>query len=88
LGVAPEHVGSVISIGAAAGRTMSLVAAVTLMCASLTKTNPIDLVRRVAVPLLAAVVVVVVAAMLMTAAGWRKLPVPPASNEVPPAAVR
>ncbi|MBI2929874.1 MAG: C4-dicarboxylate transporter DcuC [Verrucomicrobia bacterium] len=88
LGVAPEHVGSVVAIGAAAGRTMSLVAAVTLMCASLTKTNPIDLVKRVAVPLLAGVVVVVIAAMLMTAAGWRKLPAPPTSNEVPPAAVR
>src|SRR5262249_25488392 len=40
LGVAPAHVGAVVALGAAAGRTMSVVAAVTLMCASLTETSP------------------------------------------------
>jgi DcuC family C4-dicarboxylate transporter len=65
LGIDPAHVGAVVSLGAAAGRTMSPVAAVTLMCAALTRTSPFDLVKRVAVPLLAGVAAVVVAAMLM-----------------------
>ena len=45
--------------GSAAGRTMSPVAAVTLMCATLTGTNPFTLAKRVAVPLLVGVAVVV-----------------------------
>lgn len=52
LGIDPVHVGAVVSLGAAAGRTMSPVAAVTLMCASLTQTNPFTLARHVAIPLL------------------------------------
>jgi len=60
LGLDPVAVGSLVSLGAAAGRTMSPVAAVTLMCASLTGTNPFTLAKRVAVPLLAGMVVVVV----------------------------
>ena len=40
LGIDPVSVGSLVSLGAAAGRTMSPVAAVTLMCATLTGTNP------------------------------------------------
>jgi DcuC family C4-dicarboxylate transporter len=55
LGVAPEHVGAVVALAAAAGRTMSPVAAVTLMCASMTETRPLELVKRVAPPLLAGV---------------------------------
>jgi DcuC family C4-dicarboxylate transporter len=51
LGVDPAAVGALVSIGAAAGRTMSPVAAVVLMCASMTGTAPWDLVRRVALPL-------------------------------------
>jgi DcuC family C4-dicarboxylate transporter len=61
----PAHVGAVVSLGAAAGRTMSPVAAVTLMCAALTGTSPFDLARRVALPLLAGVAAVVAAAILM-----------------------
>jgi C4-dicarboxylate transporter, DcuC family len=66
LGVDPVAVGAVVSLGAAAGRTMSPVAAVTLMCADLTRTDPVALSRRVAVPLLAGVSVVVAVRMLMT----------------------
>jgi DcuC family C4-dicarboxylate transporter len=55
----PASVGAMVSIGSAAGRTMSPVAAVTLMCATLTGTNPFMLAKRVAVPLLVGIVVVV-----------------------------
>ncbi len=48
------RVGAVVSIAAAAGRTMSPVAAVTLICAGMTDTRPLAVARRVAVPLLAA----------------------------------
>jgi DcuC family C4-dicarboxylate transporter len=65
LGVDPVAVGAVVSLGAAAGRTMSPVAAVTLMCADLTRTDPVALSRRVAVPLLAGVSAVVAVRMLM-----------------------
>jgi DcuC family C4-dicarboxylate transporter len=44
---------------------MSPVAAVTLMCATLTETNPFQLVRRVAIPLLAGMVAVIILALLM-----------------------
>ena len=46
-------VGGMVSMGAAAGRTMSPVAAVVLMCGSLTGTEPLALTRRVVFPLLA-----------------------------------
>jgi DcuC family C4-dicarboxylate transporter len=59
LGLDPVSVGALVSLGAAAGRTMSPVAAVTLMCATLTWTNPFTLAKRVAVPLLTGMVVVV-----------------------------
>jgi DcuC family C4-dicarboxylate transporter len=65
LGMDPARVGAVVSLAAAAGRTMSPVAAVTLMCAAMTRTNPLELVRRVALPLLLAVAATVAAAMLM-----------------------
>ena len=52
LGVDPKAVGAVVSIGAAAGRTMSPVAAVALMSARLTGTNSFRLARQVAIPLL------------------------------------
>ena len=51
----PLDVGAMVSVGSAAGRTMSPVAAVTLMCATLTGTNPFTLAKRVAVPLLAGI---------------------------------
>ena len=59
LGLDPVSIGSLVSLGSAAGRTMSPVAAVTLMCATLTGTNPFTLAKRVAVPLLTGMVVVV-----------------------------
>ncbi|MFO0806770.1 MAG: C4-dicarboxylate transporter DcuC [Gemmataceae bacterium] len=52
-------IGSLVALGSAAGRTMSPVAAVTLMCGTLTQTNPFTLAKRVAVPLLIGVAVVV-----------------------------
>jgi DcuC family C4-dicarboxylate transporter len=64
-GVDPTHVGAVVAITAAAGRTMSPVAAVTLIVAGLTSTTPLDLVRRVALPLLAAAVTVIALAMML-----------------------
>ncbi len=59
LGLDPTAVGALVSVGSAAGRTMSPVAAVVLMCASLTGTRPIDLVKRVAPPLVIGLVVVI-----------------------------
>ena len=52
-GVDPIHVGVLACIGAAAGRTMSIVAAVTIMCSQLTDSKPVQLSRRVALPLCA-----------------------------------
>jgi DcuC family C4-dicarboxylate transporter len=65
LDVPPLHVGAIVSIAAAAGRTMSPVAAVTLMCATLTETSPFQLVRRVAIPLFAGMIAVIILALLM-----------------------
>jgi DcuC family C4-dicarboxylate transporter len=59
LGHDPTAVGALVGVGSAAGRTMSPVAAVTLMCATLTHTNPFVLAKRVALPLLAGVAAVV-----------------------------
>ena len=63
LGIDPVSIGALVSVGAAAGRTMSPVAAVTLMSATLTGTNPFTLAKRVAVPLLVGITVVVVLRM-------------------------
>jgi DcuC family C4-dicarboxylate transporter len=59
LGLDPVAVGAMVSVGSAAGRTMSPVAAVCLMCGTLTGTNPFTLAKRVAVPLLAGIAVVI-----------------------------
>ncbi|MBM3981975.1 MAG: hypothetical protein FJ304_17215 [Planctomycetes bacterium] len=59
LGLDPVSVGALVSLGSAAGRTMSPVSAVLLMCAALTGTNPFKLAKRVAAPLLTGAVVVV-----------------------------
>lgn len=64
LGLDPVDVGALVSLGSAAGRTMSPVAAVVLMCASLTGANPFTLAKRVAVPLLAGIAVVIVLRVL------------------------
>ncbi len=64
-GVDPLRVGAVVSLSSAAGRTLSPVAAVVLMSASLTGAEPLAIMRRLAVPLLAGLAAVVVAAMLL-----------------------
>jgi DcuC family C4-dicarboxylate transporter len=69
LGISPQTLGAVVALGSAAGRTMSPVAAVTLMSASLTETEPVELVKRVAPPLLAGLVVVILAAMISIGMG-------------------
>jgi C4-dicarboxylate transporter, DcuC family len=63
LNVDPREVGGMVSLGAAAGRTMSPVAAVALMSARLTGTNSFQLAARVAPPLIAGLVVVVILRM-------------------------
>jgi DcuC family C4-dicarboxylate transporter len=68
LGVDPTHVGAVVSIAAAAGRTMSPVAAVTLMCARMTDTKPLDLSKQVVIPLLISIAIVIVVAMIIAPA--------------------
>jgi len=66
LGLDPAAVGAMVSLGSAAGRTMSPVSAVVLMCATLTGTNSFTLARRVAIPLLTGMVAVIVLRMC----GW------------------
>ena len=61
-----NSIGAMVAVGAAVGRTMSPVAAVTLMCATLTGESPIAVVKRVAGPLLLGLVGVVLLRML----GW------------------
>ncbi len=64
LGLDPTHVGAVVSIASAAGRTMSPFAAVTLCVAAMTETSPFALARRVAPPLLLSTFAVIVWATL------------------------
>ena len=60
----PIAVGALVSVGSAVGRTMSPVAAVVLMCANLTGTKPLDLVKRVGPPLLIGLTTTVVLRVL------------------------
>ena len=62
-GMNPNDVGSLVSIGSAAGRTMSPVAAVAVMCGKLTDSTPWALAGRVAIPLVAGLAVVIVLRM-------------------------
>ena len=64
LGHDPNAVGAVVSLASAAGRTMSPVAAVVLMCGTLTGAKPFDIVKRVAPPLLAGLAACVALRML------------------------
>jgi DcuC family C4-dicarboxylate transporter len=68
LGIDPTHVGAVVSIASAAGRTMSPVAAVTLMCARMTGTSPLELSKQVAIPLLISIATIIVFAMIFVPA--------------------
>jgi DcuC family C4-dicarboxylate transporter len=61
----PVQVGAVVSLGAAAGRTMSPVAAVVIMTATMCGTTPLAIVRRTAVPMIAGMIAVVIAAMVL-----------------------
>ncbi len=67
LGLEPTHTGTLNSIAAAFGRTASPIAPVVLMCATLTRTSPIDLVKRVLPPLMVAAGVLLVASVI-----WRR----------------
>jgi DcuC family C4-dicarboxylate transporter len=60
----PVRTGAVVSIGAAAGRTMSPVSPVALMSSQLAEVNPIVLSGKVAVPLIGGLIVVVLIALL------------------------
>jgi DcuC family C4-dicarboxylate transporter len=60
----PMDVGGMVSLGAAAGRTMSPVAAVALMSARLTGTSSFQLAARVAPPLILSMALLVVLRML------------------------
>jgi C4-dicarboxylate transporter, DcuC family len=60
----PKDVGALVSVGAAAGRTMSPVAAVALMCGKLTGTTSFELARRVAPPLLISLAIVILLRMM------------------------
>jgi DcuC family C4-dicarboxylate transporter len=68
LGIDPTHTGAVVSIASAAGRTVSPVAAVTLMCARMTGAKPLDLVKQVALPVVISVAIVVAIAMIIAPA--------------------
>lgn len=59
VGADPKQVGAMVSVGAAAGRTMSPVAAVALMSAKLAGTDSFQLARRVAGPLLISLAVII-----------------------------
>jgi C4-dicarboxylate transporter, DcuC family len=64
VGYDKNEIGAVVSVASAAGRTMSPVAAVVLMCATLNNVKPFDIVKRVALPLLVGLVVTVALRML------------------------
>jgi DcuC family C4-dicarboxylate transporter len=63
----PVATGAVVSVAAAAGRTMSPVAAVTLMASNLSGAEPLALARRVVLPLLAGLAAVVLLRLLWPA---------------------
>jgi C4-dicarboxylate transporter, DcuC family len=65
LGIDPYWVGAIVGLASAAGRTASPFAAVTLMCGTLTQTDPLKLSAQVALPLLAAIAVEVAVVMVL-----------------------
>lgn len=64
-GVDPLDVGAIMAVCADAGRTMSPVAAVTLMCARLTGTRPVELFKRIAIPVAVGTAVAVAMSALL-----------------------
>lgn len=67
LGVEPVGIGAVVSLSAAAGRTMSPVSAVALFCGQMTDTTAFTLANRVAPPLLGSLTIVL---LLRSWLGW------------------
>jgi len=71
LGVDPVRVGAVVAISAAGGRTLSPVAAVVLLASSLSaagpleRATPLEITRRLAVPMLAGLAAVAAVAALL-----------------------
>jgi len=63
MGIDPTKLGALTAIGAHFGRTMSPAAAVVMISARLSDSQPADLIRRVAVPLLIGGVVLLLAAL-------------------------
>jgi DcuC family C4-dicarboxylate transporter len=64
-GADPLRVGALVSLAAAAGRTLSPVSAVVLMASSLSGATPLGVVRRMALPLLAGLAAATAVAWLM-----------------------
>ena len=64
-GADPLRVGALVSLAAAAGRTLSPVSAVVLMASSLSGATPLEVVRRMALPLLAGLAAATAAAWLL-----------------------
>jgi DcuC family C4-dicarboxylate transporter len=64
LGVDPVHVGAVVCLASASGRTVSPVAAVVLASSAMSGATVLELIRRVALPLLVGMAAVVAAAWL------------------------
>ena len=64
MGIDPTRLGALTAIGAHFGRTMSPAAAVVVMSARLSGSQPWDLIRRVATPLCVAGAVLLLAALL------------------------
>jgi DcuC family C4-dicarboxylate transporter len=60
------RIGAVVSIAAAAGRTTSPAAAVVLLCASLVSVSPLELLRRIWLPLVVATAVTTAVAAAMS----------------------
>ncbi|HYT93973.1 MAG TPA: C4-dicarboxylate transporter DcuC [Gemmataceae bacterium] len=69
LGIDPATVGAVVSLAAAGGRTISPVSAVGLMCAAMADANPLLMVRRLLLPVLAGLAAVVLGAIFMAMSG-------------------
>jgi C4-dicarboxylate transporter len=64
VGLNALRIGALVTIAAQFGRTSSPVAPIVMLCAALSSTHPLDLLRRVFPPLLAGGAVLIIAALL------------------------
>lgn len=64
-GADPLHVGALVSLAAATGRTLSPVAAVVLLSSTMTGASPLAIVNRLWLPLLAGLTAAVIGAMVL-----------------------